>query len=274
MKKIHLYLAIVLSTVLFGCEEVVDVDTNTAPPRLVVDAAINWEKGTAGNEQTIKLTTTTNYFNAIPPVVSGATVFVTNSVNTVFDFIETPNTGQYVCSTFVPQIGETYTLTVIHNGRTIKATEKMMPVPAIDYIAQETIPGFEEENQIQFKTYFTDNGTTDDFYLMRFQSSVTAIPEFIAVDDEFFQGNQVFGLYLNEDLKPGGLLGVRLSGISERYFNYMEKLISSAGGAGPFGTPIGVLRGNMVNTTNPDDYVLGYFNVSETSSQVYTAEPY
>ncbi|SCY95409.1 DUF4249 domain-containing protein [Flavobacterium caeni] len=275
MKPIYIYLTLLLSLTFVGCEEVVDVDTKTAPPRLVVDASLQWEKGTAGNEQKIKLTMTTNFYNTIPPVVSGATVYVTNSASTVFNFIETPGTGEYVCSSFVPEIGESYTLTVEHNGRTITATEAMMPVPAIDYIAQETIPGFEgEEEQIQFKTYFTDNGTTNDYYLMRFQSSVTAIPEYIAVDDEFFQGNQVFGLYLNADLEPGGLLGVKLYGISQRYFNYMEKLISISYGAGPFATPAGVLRGNMVNTTNPDDYVLGYFSVTETSSQVYTVGPY
>lgn len=266
---------IVLSVTFTGCEEVVDVDTDTAAPRLVVDASITWQKGTAGNEQTIKLTTTTNYFNVTPPVVSGATVFITNSSATVFDFIETPNTGQYVCSTFIPQMGETYTLTVIHNGRTITATETMMPAPYIDYITQETIAGIEnEEDQIQVKTYFTDSAATADYYLVRYQSSVTAIPEYIAIDDEFFNGNQVFGIYLNEDLKPDGLLGVRIYGISERYFHYMEKLINIAGGGGPFSTPGGVLRGNLINTTNPDDYILGYFNVSEIDSQVYTVGPY
>lgn len=275
MKKIFLYLTILFSALFAGCEEVVDVDTDTAPPRLVIDASINWEKGTAGNEQTIKLTTTTNFFNETPPVVSGATVFITNSADEEFAFIETPDTGEYVCSTFVPQLGETYTLTVIQNGRTITATEKMIPAPAIDYIDQETIAGIEnEEDQIEIKAYFTDSAATSDFYMLRFQSSVTAIPEYVAIDDEFFQGNQVFGLYLNEDLEPGGNLHVRLSGISERYFNYIEKLLNITGGSGPFGTPAGVLRGNLINTTNPDDYVLGYFNVSETSTQMYTIGPY
>ncbi len=274
MKKIYLYLTAIFSVVFVGCEEVVDVNTTTALPRLVVDAGIHWEKGSAGNAQKIKLTMTTNFFNAAPPAVSGATVFITNGDDSVFDFTETPGTGEYVCDTFVPQIGQTYTLTVIHNGRTITATETMMPTPAIDYIAQETIPGIEdEEDQAQIKAFFTDNGATDDFYLVRFQSSVTAIPEYFAVDDEFFQGNQVFGLYLNPDLKPGGILGVTLYGISERYFHYMEKLISISYGAGPFATPSGVLRGNLINTTNPDDYVLGYFSVSETSTQIYTVNP-
>jgi hypothetical protein len=262
MNKTFIYLILLLSVTFTGCEEAIDVDTDTAPPRLVVDASITWEKGTAGNEQKIKLTTTTNFFNTIPPAVSGATVFITNSSATVFDFIETPGTGEYICSTFVPVIGEMYTLTVVHNGRTITSTETLLASPAIDYIMQETIAGIEnEQDQIEIKSYFTDNGATNDYYLLRYQSSVTAIPEYIAIDDEFFQGNQVFGLYLNEDLEPGRLLGIKLYGVSERYFHYMEKLINITGANGPFSTPAGVLRGNLVNTTNPDEFVFGFLNV-------------
>lgn len=88
------YIYIILSLILFtGCEEVVEIDLATAAPRLVINASINWEKGTSGSSQTIKLTTTTGYYQTQIPIVSGATITVTNSTNTVFNFIETPNTG-------------------------------------------------------------------------------------------------------------------------------------------------------------------------------------
>lgn len=44
---------------LMSCEKVVNIDLDTAPERLVVDANINWVKGTSGNTQTIKLTRST-----------------------------------------------------------------------------------------------------------------------------------------------------------------------------------------------------------------------
>lgn len=270
MKKIFL-LSVIFSIFLSGCEEVVNIDTDTAAPRLVVDASIVWPKGTAGTDQRIKLTTTTNYYNQTPPTVSGATVMVKNSENFTYDFIETPNTGEYVCSTFVPIIGETYTLTIIYNGQTLTATETLKGVTPIDYVAQEVTPGIgEEEDQIEVKTYFTDPGNSSDFYLFRFQASIMAVPEYGVSDDEFFQGNQIFGLYQNEDLKPGDLLEIKLYGISERYYNYMTKLINTIGGNGPFSTTPGALRGNVVNTTNPNDFVLGYFSLSETDTELYT----
>lgn len=273
MSKLYIYLMILLSVIFTGCEEAVDIDTDTAPPKLVVDASIAWQKGTAGNEQMIKLTTTANYENTNPPRVSGATVSVKNSANTVFNFTETPNTGEYVCTDFVPEVGETYTLTILYNGQTYTATESLKTTPPIDYVTQEIAAGVgEEEDRIDVKAYFTDSGTTRDYYLFKFQSTTRALPEFGVTDDEFFNGNQIFGLYFNEDQKPGDLVEIKLYGISERYYYYMEKLMNIVGGNGPFGVPAGVLRGNVVNTTNPADYPLGYFNVSEIDTKVYTIQ--
>ena len=271
MKKIFLYTTVIFAVFLSGCEKVIDVDLNTAAPRLVVDAAIVWPKGTAGNEQKIKLTMTTSFYNELPPTVSGATVFINNSEGYSYDFLETPNTGEYVCSTFVPILDETYVLTVNYNGQTLTATEILKPVTSIDYVVQEVTPGIgEEEDQIEVKTFFTDPGNSNDFYMFRFQASIMAVPEFGVSDDEFFQGNQIFGIYQNENLKPGDILGIRLYGISEQYYNYMSKLLNAIGGNGPFSTTPGTLRGNIVNTTNPDDFALGYFSLSETDSALYT----
>ena len=99
MKNIIYLLAIVFFA---SCETKVDIPLDTANPKLVIDANILWQKGTSGNTQKIKLTTTTDYYSSTIPVVSGATVTVTNSANTVFVFTETPNTGEYVCTNFEP----------------------------------------------------------------------------------------------------------------------------------------------------------------------------
>lgn len=276
MKKQAFAFILIFFTAAFftGCEDVVNVDLDEAAPRLVVDASINWQKGTAGNEQKIKLSTSTGYYNNNIPTVSGAVVNIKNSIGTTFDFIETvPNSGEYVCSTFVPQLNETYTLTVISNGQTLSATETLKPVPAIDKIEQETKPGFGDEGDAtEVKIYFTDNGLTRDFYMMRYQSSRKAIPEFNIDDDEFFQGNQIFGLYRDSDLNPGDNLDITLYGISERYSNYMTILIGIAGGGGPFSVPPSTLRSNIVNQTNFDNYVFGYFTLSENDHVNYTIE--
>lgn len=255
-----------------SCEDVIDVDLDTAPPKLVIDANILWLKGTAGNEQRVKLTTTTSYYSETVPVVSGAIVFITNSNNDVFNFIEVPNTGEYVCTDFIPIINETYTLTVQHNGITYQSTDKLLATPTIDSVQQTTVEGIAGD-VIQVKFFYQDNGLEDNNYLIIVQKSGETVPELGAVSDEFFQGNQMFGFYTDEELEAGNQLNFGLQAISLRYFNYMNKLINiTASGGNPFATPPATLRGNIVNQNNVDDYPLGYFHLSEVDALQYTVQ--
>ena len=257
-----------------SCEEVINVDLDTAAPRLVIDASLKWERGTDGANQMIKLSTTTGYYNTEIPTVSGATVFVTNSTEQVFDFFETvANSGEYICTNFIPVMDETYTLTVIQNGNTYTATEKMFSVPVIDKIEQNDDGGFGGGN-IEIKFFYTDDGLANNFYLSRAKLSRYAVPQYGVSRDEFYQGNPFYDIYSNEDIKSEDTLEYQLSGISQGYFNYMQVLLSIAGssGGGPFQSPPATVRGNIINTTDIDSYALGYFSVSETSSVIYTVE--
>ena len=270
MKKLHLFLVIISAIVVTSCEKVIDVDLNTMAPKLVIDASIKWQKGTLGNQQTIKLSTTTSYYSSQIPTVSGATVFITDPTNNVFNFVETAGTGNYNCSNFAPVLNGNYVLTVVSNGETYTATETLKPVPPIDSIAQLDDTGFSGKDT-EIKTFYTDNGTTNDYYLFKFKPSFTAIPIYFLQDDRNFQGNQIFGLYRSEDLKSGQNFEVTLSGISKQYYNYMRILVSIAGNSSgsPFQSPSATVRGNIINTTTEANYPLGYFSLSEQSNKNY-----
>jgi len=273
-KHISIFFLLAVAFSFTSCEEVIDVDLKTAAPRLVIDAALKWEKDTDGSVQVIKLSTTTGFFNQNIPTVSGATVFVTNEANEVFDFIETdPNSGNYVCTDFVPVLNGVYTLTVIQNGITYAATETLMPVPPIDKIEQKNDGGF-LGTDIEVRYFYTDNGMTDDFYLTRIKFSSYTIPEFGVISDELFQGNQFSDTYSNEEIKQGDQLDITFSGISEGYFNYLRVLFSIAGSTNgsPFQSPPATVRGNILNTNDINNFALGFFSLSETNNIVYVIE--
>lgn len=259
-----------------SCEDIVNVDLDTAKPKLVIDANILWQKGTTGNNQTIKLTTTTDYYSNVIPAVSGATVYIqdlSSPLTVVFMFNEVPDTGDYVCNSFVPVINHDYLLTVVYDGQTYHSTEKLLATPTIDSVEQTTVQGFGGDN-IQIKFFYQDNGLEDNNYLIGVKNSTLAIPEFGVIDDRFFQGNEMFGFYFNENLKTGDQLAFNLKGISKRYYNYMEKLlnIAGSGGGSPFSTPPATLRGNIVNQNNENNYPLGYFHLSEVDTKNYTVQ--
>ena len=130
MKRFNKILMLTIGLLLVACEDVIEVDLDTATPRLVIDASIDWVKNTLGNEQKIILSNTTGYYSNDFPTVSGANITVTNTTGTVFDFIEASVTGEYICTNFEPIIGETYTLSIQLNGETYTATETLIANPA------------------------------------------------------------------------------------------------------------------------------------------------
>lgn len=273
MKKFRL-LFLVLSAFSFAsCEEVVDVNLKTAQPQLVISAAIQWEKGTEGNQQVIKLTTTSNYFDNEIPAVSGATIYVTNSEQKIFDFIEKSNTGEYVCTNFEPVINETYTLVINYAGNTYTATETLTSVAPITKVIQNN-NGSITKDKIEVKAYFIDPPDQKNYYLYSYQYSNRATGNHSAEEDRFFQGNEFFSVSYNDDLKEGDQVEIQHSGISEDYYNYLCIIISLAGESGrlPFQSPPAPVRGNILNITNSSDHPLGFFSLSETDSRKYTIQ--
>ncbi|MBK0369059.1 DUF4249 domain-containing protein [Flavobacterium agrisoli] len=272
MKKITLLLTVLLSCLFTSCEEVIDLDLDTAAPKLVIEAGIYWQKGTPGNEQFVQLTTTTDYYSQTIPVVSGATVFITNSTQTRFNFTEIPNTGKYVCTNFQPVLNETYQLTIMHDGETYTATEKLQPVAPITRIEQNNEGGFTGDD-IEIKAFFNDPATEDNFYLIHYVYSNKITSNYYTLEDTFFQGNEFNSTSDNDDLKAGDNIEVTHFGISKQYYEYMSILIDVAGGNnGPFQAPPATVRGNIINQTQFDNYPLGYFSLCETDNKTFTIQ--
>ena len=273
MKKITLFLVILIAVVTSSCEDVIALDLNTAPPKLVVTAAINWKKGTSGSQQKIVLTTTTDFYSKEIPRVSQAIVYIKNSNNTIFNFTESAVKGEYLCTNFIPVLNQTYTLTIISKGATYTATETLKPVASITDIIQNNQGGFTGD-KVEIKTYYNDPADETNYYLYKYTYSNQVKSNFYVDHDEFFDGNRFFSLSQNDDLKKGDKVEVIHYGISKSYYNYMSVLvsISSNSGGGPFQSPPATVRGNVINTTNTADYPLGYFSLSQVDTKNYIIE--
>ena len=274
MKKSTILFLFLLSILSIGCEDVVDVNLKSDTPKLVIDASINWFKGTSGNEQKIKLTTTTDFFSNTIPTVSGAIVTVQNSTNTTFTFTEVPNSGEYICTNFIPVLNETYTLTIINNGQTYKSVETLKPVASITTITQNNQGGF-TGTDIEVKAFFDDPSNEENYYLFNYSYPSIVKPDFYVTEDEFFNGNPFFSLLLDtnndSNISQNDLIKITHYGISKQYFNYMNVLLSVSGssGGGPFQSPPATVKGNIINNTNFENYALGYFRLSEVDTRDY-----
>lgn len=271
MKLLIRFLMLSISILLLSCEKTIEVDLDTAAPKLVIDASIDWVKNTAGNQQKVILSTTTGYYDAQFPTVSGATIFITNATNTIFNFMESTKAGEYICSNFAPVIGETYTLTVRINGNTYTAVEILISVPPIENTINQTTTGGMTGDEMEIQFSYQDDGAKDNYYMAGIKSTHVAFPEYSLESDEMFQGKMMFQYYSHKDLKSGANLNISLYGVSKRFFDYFRKiLIASGADTGPFPTTPAKVRGNITNQTDANNYALGYFRLSEVDTRNYT----
>ena len=283
MSIIKKQIALILVTllVLTSCEDVIDVEVPRAAPRLVIEGSLNWEKGTTGNNQTIKLSTSTPYFNTteINEVV-GASVKVTNT-NTNTDYIFTDeNNGDYTINNFIPVINNTYILEVIYNGETYTAEETLKSVSEINAVEQSIEGGFDDE-VLDVSIFFDDPVDEENYYLIRFIEEGDLFPVLETESDEFSNGNEMDEFFEKDkdedddqkELNPGDNVTITLYGISERYYNYIDLLIEQYDSGGdPFSSTPAEIKGNCINETNENKYAFGYFRLSEIVTVNYTFE--
>ncbi|MGB5419465.1 DUF4249 domain-containing protein [Algibacter sp.] len=271
MRKI--YKLFMLSLLLISCEDVIDVDLNTADPKLVIDAGINWQKGTDGKNQEIQLSLTAPFFNSEVQPATGAIVIITDASNTIFNFIEDDNTGIYKNDSFIPEINGVYTLNITYNDELYSATETLTPVVPIEYVEQKNDGGFSGD-EIELKVFYTDPVGMGNFYLFEF-NIVKFNTTFLEVyDDVFTDGNQIFAFYSNNDMELVDEVIITNHGISQRTYNFYNIILEQTdeNNGDPFQTQPATVRGNCVNETNPSNFPLGYFRVSETDVFSYVIE--
>lgn len=278
--KIYKFLSIILLFLItFSCTDIIDVDVPTETTRLVIEASLDWEKGTIGNDQQIKLSLSAPYFSSQnSSAVTNATVSVVkNNDYTNFNFIHQAN-GIYKVNNFVPEIGASYTLTVIYNNETYTATETLLAVSEISNIVQST--ELFDEDLIELTISTLDPVNEENYYFLKFTlENDDLFPTLEVVDDKFVNGNEISVFYEREEeesdytkLEAGHKMKIESYSISETYYDYMSLLINQSFGQDPFSTAPVPLKGNCTNITNRENDAYGYFRVTEVDRKEYTVQ--
>jgi hypothetical protein len=275
---------------LAGCEDVIEVETPSEAPRLVVEGLLRVDVTKEFVPVEIRLTQTSNFFGTIEPVTDVDEIIIilqeledglpsggtgTSSLTQL-----EPGSGVYVpdpsfdrdqrirVSTLLENDIE-LTLVIRWRGRRYAAQTRYVPTVPIDEVRQgdNTLFG-DEETEIIVR--FTDDEQPGDFYLFDF-----GFGNYLVTEDTFYNGQPFeFSYFYDEAFEPGTELEVGLLGADRTFYNYMDLLLEQTDGQqGPFQTPVATARGNVFDVTNldndsvvdnagdPNSFGLGYFAV-------------
>jgi Domain of unknown function (DUF4249) len=278
MKPPHRWLLLLLplSAMLMACERVVSISAPTSPPRLVVEARLERERGAPSGDQVIRLSSTQDVFSSVAPsAVRGATVRVVDDSARVTVFTESASEpGAYRAAAMALPVGRSLTLEIGWQGDQYRATEVVKAAVGMDSIFfrpqfSKTNPGTSLRATIAAK----DPGGSKNFYVwdqwIDDRRLVAPDSEFLSrvvVSDELFNGGTVrnFQPYDGWTVAPGQLVRIRQLSISEQAYRFYQMLSMQVSNDGsPFGVPASSVRGNVANITTPSKLAVGYFIAGE-----------
>lgn len=269
-----------------GCEDVVEIDTPTEPPRLSVDALIRIDVNKPITNATVSVALTSSFFRE-SEVAELEKIVIQNvdyesSGPSDLNFIVLNETvpGRYEASkrTSFFTNGELQLL-ITYAGSQYVASTRYVPTTPIDQLKLgegELFTGDETEVLVSF----TDDPNRSDYYLFDFDFN-----EYLVTEDEFYQGQTFeFSYFYDDAIETGREIEISILGVDKNFYNYMNQLIVQAGGdQGPFQTPSATVRGNIIQVANGDgsenseidnrdNFALGYFAVCQRFSETIEIE--
>lgn len=262
MKKI----ICVLGLLLMGCEDPIDVKLPAAENKLVIDAMLWRNLGETSGTLEVIVSRTTDYYDEEVPLVSNATVSLQ-----LFDMLfmaQEDAPGHYYLYNIDINENDSFTLHLTVDNATYTSTASLVLSAPLDSVVQgenTLISG----DQVEAIVTLTDRPELGNYYLMDFGYN-----NLFVTRDAFYNGNQInFSFFYDKYFPKNTPIPVYLMGVNKDFYTYMQILISHAGqdGGGPFATAKSTLRGNIQNTTNSNDFPLGYFRVVERDSVIFTA---
>ena len=288
----NLYIVLLSAFALTSCEEVIDLNLDTAPKKLVIDAALDWKKGEAKAYPIVDISYTEAYFgethspaidNAVVKIVSGSqtyslTLWDGTTTITSDNLNKLKGGSRYVFPAGIsPELGKDYELIIELNGQTYTAKDKMLEAPIIpsNKIVQKENGGFlADRKEVRF--YFDGiNDGVANAYLLKLSQSNISKTVYGTLDDNYIANNKFFfimaGVDNDEKLNKGDVVNVILYRIHPQYKEFAQMIVQISRGQNPFAIPTRPI-GNIVNTTNKRENPLGAFRVAQYTTLQYTVK--
>jgi hypothetical protein len=260
----RMLLAFVTLVLLTYCQKVINIDLNSAAPRIVIDALITDRPG----PYTILITKSGSYFNQpVLPPVTGAEVTITDDRGTIDTLLETKQ-GLYMTKNLRGIPGMTYTLKVISDNTEYSGTSTMYSHVRIDSINLTKSDSFRfglggganEVKRVDVNCFFKDPEEKNFYRLKVTGSSDTTLGgNYRLYDDQYTNGQEIE--LRAARAKAGDTIKIELYSLDNSTYGYyrtLEDLLQT----NPF---FGSTPANP--NTNLSNGALGYFGASAVSSK-------
>ena len=263
MKKLKFILFIFI---FLGCEKVIDLETDFNDTRLVVDANISKHRDSLNAKASVKLSETVPYFSDEESIINDAIVSIEINQKTHELYYDNPAKLYLADINFIENNSD-FVLLIEHKKNNYTSSSKLIKTPKIESVVFGDRKSLNKD-EVELKVTFTDPPEEGNYYLWKFGPKKSGKFDYLPALDKYINGNKfTFSFFIDktEYLQDSDYINIEINGITEDYFNYLNILTSQAGAQNgrPFSTSSSVIKGNIVNNTNLENFPLGYFRVYE-----------
>ena len=263
MKKLKFILFIFI---FLGCEKVIDLETDFNDTRLVVDANISKHRNSLNAKASVKLSETVPYFSDEESIINDAIVSIEINQKTHELYYDNP-TKLYLADINFIENNSDFVLLIEHKKNNYTSSSKLIKTPKIESVVFGDRKSLNKD-EVELKVTFTDPPEEGNYYLWKFGPKKSGKFDYLPALDKYINGNKfTFSFFIDktEYFQDSDFINIEINGITEDYFNYLNILTSQAGAQNgrPFSTSSSVIKGNVVNNTNLENFPLGYFRVYE-----------
>ena len=251
-----------MAFVLFSCEEVIELDLDTAEEQLVIEATLNATDQVAS----VFLTRSNGFYdNALPTTISDATVLLSDAAGNTYSLAEN-SPGQYFAEQIEANPGDVFSVSITIEGQVYESFSEV-PVPvSLEEIAiiENGGPPFPNDNDgdISLSILWNDPVGITNYYRVRsyIDGVFRANETYMVFTEEIIGDGKEFDLPVRDRFDEETMVEIELLSTSEAYYDYFLQVSMTVDSGGPGG---GATPFNPSGNFGPG--VLGYFGIYQTS---------
>lgn len=257
-------LLILMSVIIIGCEEIIEIDLNSASPQIIIEANLT----NTINRNFVTITESTDFYNPNTyKTISNAEVIIKENDGTNY-ILEEISPGNYKNLALLASKEKEYSIEVNYNNINYKASSYVPNTLEIDSLSYklESRP-FNDKKRLELHVYFKDNPEIENYGRFIVYKNSEKINRIFLYSDRLTNGNMIDYFFFNfdekEEFRSGDEIWVELQSFDEQtylYFNTLRKALARSSG-GPFGS---TAPANPTNNWTND--ALGYFSAFTFSS--------
>ena len=284
MKAIKYILFLIVLTLGYSCQDVIEIETDETTRTLNVYGVVSDSSGTL-----VILNITTSYFDqGVNPPINDAQIFLFEDGVSVGQLNATGADGRYELN-YSGSVGSEYHIEILlpdsyglpqNWASTPEVLSRVFKPDSFSfrYLDRTTFPAAFDKGYYSLLYFKEPDGEGDNYRVRRWLNDSLFTQEFFIFDDRNFDGaefgGQFPGFTVYGPMEIGDTMSVEISSISRGYFEYLtlvNEQVFQVGG--PFDPPPSPIVGNIYNTDDPSEYGYGYFSPTAQSRAQTIIDP-